>query len=345
MRVVSFTLLTSVSLGLTKPLVHDLAAKEVPTWARRSVSSDNSTIGSTVPAINTVSSTLQDCLAAKNVPVYFIASPGFSQLAQPYNLRLAYTPAVIVVPTLASQVSDAVLCAAASNVKVQAKSGGHSYASFSSGGKDGSMVIDLQAYQDIIVNPEEYYAAKVGAGVRLGDLALSLYNQSQRALPHGTCPGVGVGGHATHGGYGYTSRAWGLTLDHVMGADVVLANGSFIHVSAEEYPDIYYALRGAADSIGIIIYFYFSTKPAPSSVVNWSYTIPGMYDSAAKSAAVFKTIQDFALNPSIVDRKLAFGYVLFLCFVLTNWSKTLAAGAVRHRVPMTRWLNSRRYQG
>lgn len=302
MRLVSFILFTSASLGLTKPLVHDEAAEGIlQTLATRTDSLDGS--------INPATKSLQDCLAAKNVPVFFATSSGFSQLAQPYNLRLAYTPSVIVVPTEAGQVTDAVLCAAASNVKVQAKSGGHSYASFSSGGQNGSMIIDLQAYQDINVDPEEYYQAKVGAGVRLGDLALSLYNQSQRALPHGTCPGVGVGGHATHGGYGYTSRAWGLTLDHIIAADVVLANGSFVHVSAGEYPDIYYALRGAADSFGIIIYFYFQTVPAPSSVVNWSYTIPGMYNSAAFSAAVFRKIQDFALDPFVVDRKLAFGYV------------------------------------
>lgn len=321
MRLVSFIFFTSAGLGLTKPVVHDEAAKEVlqslaprtdlPAYSC-SGSNESTCINgsSTGSAMNTAATTLQDCLAAKNVPVFFATSAGFSQLAQPYNLRLAYTPAVIVVPTEAGQVTNAISCAAASNVKVQAKSGGHSYASFSSGGQNGSMVIDLQAYQDIIVDPEEYYQVKVGAGVRLGDLALSLYNQSQRALPHGTCPGVGVGGHATHGGYGYTSRAWGLTLDHIIAADVVLANGSFVHVAADEYPDIYYALRGAADSFGIVIYFYFQTEPAPSSVVNWSYTLPGMYDSAATSAAVFHKIQDFALNPSFVDRKLAFGYVL-----------------------------------
>ena len=70
-----------------------------------------------------------------------------------------------------------------------------SYASFSSGGQNGSVVIDLQEFQNIEVNDNGI--AKVGAGVRLGDLALSIYNQSKRALPHGTCPGVGLGGHAT----------------------------------------------------------------------------------------------------------------------------------------------------
>ena len=76
------------------------------------------------------------------------------------------------------------------------------------------MVIDLEGFQNITLDATTQIA-KVGGGVRLGNLALAIYNQGQRALPHGTCPGVGVGGHATHGGFGYSSRAWGLTLDTI----------------------------------------------------------------------------------------------------------------------------------
>lgn len=72
-------------------------------------------------------------------------------------------------------------------------------ASFSLGGQDGSMVIDLQAFNSISVGQSG--VAQVGSGVRLGNMALGLYDQGKRALPHGVCPGVGVGGHASHGGY------------------------------------------------------------------------------------------------------------------------------------------------
>lgn len=137
-------------------------------------------------------------------------------------------------------VSDAVVCASISGVKVQAKSGGHSYASFSSGGQSGSMVIDLENFQSISVDANGI--AKVGGGVRLGNLALGIYNtnNAKRALPHGTCPGVGLGGHSTHGGFGYSSRAWGLTLDTITALDVTLANGTNIHATSTSYPDIYY---------------------------------------------------------------------------------------------------------
>ena len=70
------------------------------------------------------SNMLQACLASKHVPVFFPSSTGFSQLAEPYNLRLVYTPAAIVQPTTNQQVADAVLCAGQNNISVQAKSGG-----------------------------------------------------------------------------------------------------------------------------------------------------------------------------------------------------------------------------
>lgn len=254
------------------------------------------------------STTLQDCLAAKNVPVFFASSSGFSQLAQPYNLRLPYTPAVIVVPTTTQHITDAVLCASENDVKVQARSGGHSYASYSSGGKSGSMVIDLESFQTIAVDATGI--AHIGGGVRLGDMAMEIFDRSQRALPHGTCPGVGIGGHASHGGFGSSSRSWGLTLDTIVGLDVVLANGSFIHTTPTAYPDIFYALRGAADSFGVITSFYLQTQPAPTAVVNWSYGIPGMFNNAASTTAAFNHIQAFVQNASIVDRKLGLGMYL-----------------------------------
>jgi hypothetical protein len=185
-------------------------------------------------------STLSSCLNSKNVPIRLISSPDFGQLSKPYNLRLPYTPAVIVLPTTVKHVSDAVVCASQSGVKVQAKSGGHSYASYGFGGKSGGMTIDLQSFQEITLDSN--FVAKVGGGVRLGNLALGIFNQNnaQRALPHGTCPGVGVGGHATHGGYGYSSRSWGLALDTITAMDVTLANGSSIRTTPTSYPDIFY---------------------------------------------------------------------------------------------------------
>ena len=82
----------------------------------------------------TAAKQIADCLGDKDVPVRWSDSADFAELAEPFNLRLAYTPYVIVLPTTNQHVQDAVVCAAECGIKVQAKSGGHSYASYSSGG-------------------------------------------------------------------------------------------------------------------------------------------------------------------------------------------------------------------
>lgn len=209
-------------------------------------------------------------------------------------------------PTTTQHISDAVVCAGKSKVKVQAKGGGHSYASYSSGGQSGSMIIDLQGFQQVTLDTTTNIA-KVGGGARLGNVATGIYNANKRALSHGTCPGVGIGGHATHGGFGYSSRAWGLTLDAIVGLDVVLANGTVVKATSTAYPDIYYACRGAADSFGIVTNFYLKTQPAPATVVNWQFSLPGMFSSAQTTTNAFLHLQAFAQNSAVVDRKLGMG--------------------------------------
>jgi FAD/FMN-containing dehydrogenase len=104
---------------------------------------------------------------------------------------LQYNPAVIVLPTTQQHISDAVVCAGKAGVKVQAKSGGHSYASFSTGGMNGIMMIDLENFQSVSVDASG--VATVNAGLRLGNMANAIYTQAGRALAHGTCAGVGIG--------------------------------------------------------------------------------------------------------------------------------------------------------
>ena len=144
----------------------------------------------------------------------------------------------------------------------------------------------------------------MGSGVRLGNLALAIYNQGQRALPHGSCPGVGVGGHFTHGGYGYSSRTWGLALDTIVAMDVVLANGSNVHTTSSQYTDIFYAMRGAADSFGIVTYFYLKTVPAPSSVVSFTADISGAVRDVATITNAFIEFQNIVLDPAVMDENV-----------------------------------------
>jgi hypothetical protein len=226
----------------------------------------------------------------------------YADLIEPYNTRLPFTPAVVVLPTTNQHVQDAVLCAVQSGLKVQAKSGGHSYASTGLGGKDGSMSINLQSLQTIQLDQSSGIAT-VGGGVRLGNLADGLWNQGKASVSHGTCPGVGIGGHYTHGDYG-------LAMDQIVAADVVLANGTLIRASSTAYPDIFWAVRGAADSFGIVTTFYLQTFIAPSSVTYFAFPFEGVFDSKAKFTNTFLHLQDVAKNASVVDNKISFGIYL-----------------------------------
>ncbi|KAF2865573.1 hypothetical protein BDV95DRAFT_506587 [Massariosphaeria phaeospora] len=256
---------------------------------------------------DTAGTSLSKCLSEKKVPAKYSTDPQYADLAEPFNLRLPYKPVTIVLPTKNQHVKDAVLCAGKFQVKVQARSGGHSYASFSSGGKDGSMVINLEPLQTIKLDNRTGIAT-VGGGVRLGNLAQGIWDQGKRGLSHGTCTGVGIGGHFTHGGYGHTSRNWGLALDHIVAVDVVLADGSLKHASQTENSELYWALRGAADSFGIITTFYLQTNPAPASVtyfsLQWADTL---YKTKDTFVNTFLHIQEFAKNASVVDNRISFG--------------------------------------
>jgi hypothetical protein len=102
--------------------------------------------------------------------------------------------------------------------------------------------------------------------------------------------------------------------------DVVLANGSYVHATPSSYPDLFFALRGAAESFGIILTFYLQTLPAPSSVINFSFSIPAVLSSASVAANAFLNLQNFALTSPLVNRNISFGiYTDGHGFSLSGW--------------------------
>lgn len=138
-------------------------------------------------------------------------------------------------------------------------------------------------------------------------MALAIYDQGRRALPHGTCPGVGIGGHATHGGYGYDSRLWGLALDTIIALDVVLANGTEVHATETDYPDIFFAMRGAGESFGIATNFYLQTFPAPEFVLSFSANVGAALKDVDIATTAFQNLQEFALTSRYLTPNNTFG--------------------------------------
>ncbi|PWY67890.1 glucooligosaccharide oxidase [Aspergillus heteromorphus CBS 117.55] len=218
-----------------------------------------------------------------------------------YNLNYPVTPAAVTFPKSAQQVAAIVSCAASLDYKVQAKSGGHSYANYGLGGSNGAININLQNMKSFSMDYTNYHAT-VGAGMLNGELDEYLHNAGNRAVAHGTSPQIGVGGHATIGGLGPTARQWGMELDHVLEVEVVLANGSIARASSTQNQDLLFAIKGAGASFGVVTEFILRTEKEPGQAVQYSFTF-GLGNTASR-ASIFKKWQTFITQPSL-SRKFA----------------------------------------
>ncbi|KAH3917616.1 hypothetical protein HBH56_042700 [Parastagonospora nodorum] len=236
---------------------------------------------------------LGDCLSTAKVPVFTSGTSNYTQAVKPFNLRLPFKPASIAVPETVQHVQDAVACGVKNNVPTTARSGGHSYGAHGLGGEDGHLVLDLRRFNTVTVD-QKAHTAVVGAGGRLGNIALSLYDQGKQAMSHGTCPGVGIGGLSLHGGYGLISRMKGLTLDNLVSANVVLANSTVVTASATENSDLFWSLRGAGAAFGIVTSFTFKTFDAPENNLVFEYFINAA--NSSQLVNILSTLQDFTIN-------------------------------------------------
>ncbi|KAF3923171.1 hypothetical protein ABW20_dc0108870 [Dactylellina cionopaga] len=245
---------------------------------------------SPVPGDIHTRSTFTDCLSAGNVPVFLQSSPNFNQLSLAYNTRLQFKPLVITVPTTVQHISSTIKCAKQFKNHVSARGGGHSYSAQGLGGTSGSVVVDLQNLHQITYDPKTTLA-QVEGGARLGNIAQTLYDTAKRGIPHGTCPAVGMG-HPSLGGFGISSRNWGLMLDQIVEVEVVTADGQIKRARNGFNGDLFWALKGAGPSFGIITKFWFKTYAVPENIVNYWYGFTNLPVDTAASA--FITIQEFA---------------------------------------------------
>ncbi|KAF9050595.1 glucooligosaccharide oxidase [Panaeolus papilionaceus] len=237
--------------------------------------------------------TLTSDLKNQGFKVLTSADSGYTSASAAYNRRFTFKPAAVTFPRNTQDISKILKVAAQYGYSVSARSGGHSYVANALGGKDGVVVVDLGLLNTVKVNSSTKVAT-IGSGSRLGDVALAL-NNNGRAMPHGTCPYVGIGGHSGHGGFGFSSRAWGLTLDTIKSLEVVLANGTIATASPTNYPNLFWALRGASSSFGIVSSITASTFAVPSSVTTFSYE----WDlSAADATTAILAFQTFSLASS-----------------------------------------------
>jgi FAD/FMN-containing dehydrogenase len=203
----------------------------------------------------------------------------YAGAARPWNLALP-TRSPLAIAQVADS-ADVVACvqrAGGRGAPLAARSGGHSYAGYST--PDGGVVVDVSALNGVAVRDDG--TAVIGAGARLIDVYAALAAHG-RALPGGTCSTVGIAGLTLGGGIGVLTRPYGLTCDHLKGATVVTADGSVHRVDGNREPELLWALRGGGGGhAGIVTDFTFGTVPVPS-LTTFTVSFP-----AARTAAVLR---------------------------------------------------------
>jgi hypothetical protein len=174
-----------------------------------------------------------------------------------YNGMIDKRPLMIARCTNASDVMKSVNFGRENNLLVAIRGGGHNGPGL--GSCDGGLVIDLSLMKGVRVDPE-LRTARVGPGCTQGDVDDATHAFGL-AVPAGIISTTGIAGLTLSGGHGYLSRKYGLTIDNLLEADVVLADGSFVTANKEKNSDLFWALRGGGGNFGIVTSFLFQLHP------------------------------------------------------------------------------------
>ncbi|MBV8999554.1 MAG: FAD-binding oxidoreductase [Solirubrobacterales bacterium] len=174
--------------------------------------------------------------------------PDYEQARQVFNASVDRRPELIVRCAGIDDVVAAVEHAAAEDLPACVRAGGHSLAGF--GVADGSVMVDLSAMREVRIDPKARVAwVQGGATWRDVEVAASPYDL---AASGGAIDRTGVAGVTLGGGYGWLHRRYGLSCDNLVAAEVVLADGQVVRASADQWPELFFALRGGGGNFGVV---------------------------------------------------------------------------------------------
>lgn len=214
--------------------------------------------------------------------------PEFDKARAVYNGSIDRRPALIVRPTGAADVMDAVNYARVSELPLVVRCGGHAVAGTSA--CEGGVLIDLSSLKGVHVDPERG-TALAQAGVLWGE-----YDRETQlrgvATPGGRVTTTGVGGFCLGGGYGWLSRKHGLTCDNLVAADVVTADGRLVHASETENADLLWGLRGAGANFGVVTSYELRLHPISPLLLAGMLVVPNDQDAGA----VLRAYRDYTLS-------------------------------------------------
>jgi hypothetical protein len=182
---------------------------------------------------------------------------GYDAARSVWNALIDRTPALIARCAGAADVMAAIAFAREHDLRISVKGGGHNVAGMAV--CEGGLMLDLSPMKGIRVDPHTR-TARAEPGVLWGELDRETHAFGL-ATPGGVVSSTGIAGLTLGGGQSWLTGKHGLTIDNLLSTDVVLADGRLVHTSANEDPDLFWALRGAGANFGIVTSFEYQLHP------------------------------------------------------------------------------------
>ena len=227
-------------------------------------------------AIDTFRQSLRGSLIQRGDPTY-------DEARKLYNGMIDKRPLMIARCMDVADVIAAVNFGREEGLLLAIRGGGHNGPGL--GSCDDGLVIDLSPMKGVRTDPEGR-TVRVEAGCTSGDVDHATHALGL-AVPFGIVSTTGVAGLTLGGGTGYLTRKYGLTIDNLLEADVVLADGRFVTASADRHPDLFWALRGGGGNFGVVTSFLFQAHP-----VSTVYAGPIFWE-ATHAPAVMRAYRGF----------------------------------------------------
>jgi FAD/FMN-containing dehydrogenase len=189
--------------------------------------------------------------------------PAYEDVRRIWNAMVDRRPAMIVQCAGTDDIRGALAFARSHGLEVAVRGAGHNIAGNAT--CDGGMMIDLSGLRAVEVDPHNRRAT-VQPGATLADFDAAAQKQGL-ATPVGVNSTTGIAGLTLGGGFGWLTRRYGMTVDNLVGAEVIGADGSVRYASGDENPDLFWAIRGGGGNFGIVSRFEFALHPVGPEIV------------------------------------------------------------------------------
>ncbi|NPT44202.1 FAD-binding protein [Paraburkholderia sp. 1N] len=233
--------------------------------------------------VSVSSSAIDELKTATRGQLLLPGDAGFDEARSIWNAMIDRNPAMILRCAGVADVRRGVAFARDNDLPLAVRGGGHNIAGTAL--CDDGLVIDLSSMKSVQIDPAAR-RAYVEPGATLGDFD----HEAQAfglATPLGINSTTGVAGLTLGGGFGWLSRRYGMTVDNLISADVVTADGELLHASADSHPDLFWAIRGGGGNFGVVTRFEFALHPVGPLVYGGLVVLP--LDQAKSALLQYRT--------------------------------------------------------